>query len=141
MATVTIKHKLDELKQDLIFSWYCDQKPEISIDGLKSAWQLGYTPSSEPTPCLLQLLISSRALRENPFLAFWSLPALLTCGHITTFSRTASSNLSLLRFHVAFSSECVKLSSDSLLQGYLWWYLGPIWIMQDNCFISKFLVY
>lgn len=84
MATVTIKHKLDELKQDLIFSWYCDQKPEISIDRLKSAWQLGYTPSSEPTPCLFQLLISPRALRENPFLAFWSLPALLTCGHITT---------------------------------------------------------
>lgn len=96
MATVTIKHKLDELKQDLIFSWYCDQKPEISIDGLKSAWQLGYTPCRDPTPCLFQLLISPKALRENPFLAFWSLPGLLDLWphHYTVFKDSIFKSLS-----------------------------------------------
>ena len=57
------------------------------------------------------------------------------------FLRTASSNLSLLHFHVAFSSVCVKLSSDSLLQGYLWWYLGPTWKIQHNVIIIiRFLI-
>lgn len=137
MATVTIKHKLDELKQDLIFSWYCDQKPwnqywwaKISLVGLYSLQRTHSLP-------LAAFDFFKGAQEKSIPLPFEA------CKHswlVATSLRFQGQHLSLLRFSrgLLFRVCQIILVSPARL---------PVMVFRayldnaDNCFISKFLVY
>lgn len=74
------------------------------------------------------------SLEKNWFIAYsnsWWLLAFLGLWLLR-------SNLYLC-LHIAFSSVCYKSPFASVLEGYVWWYLGFIWISKEYLLIIKIL--